>query len=97
MESIEGKSRECRRLRITGRVQGVCYRAFVRQRARALGLSGWVRNRPDGSVEAVAEGSATAIEQLIQACKDGPPLARVKQVLAHAEPVEGLGLFEIRA
>lgn len=68
------------RLRITGRVQGVGYRAWTVQTARELGLRGWVRNRTDGSVEAVATGPAQAIAALIEACKRGPRMARVAGV-----------------
>ena len=67
-------------LRVQGRVQGVCYRAFVRDEARALGLDGWVRNRPDGSVELLAEGEAEALAALVDRCTVGPPAARVDRV-----------------
>jgi acylphosphatase len=68
------------RLRIFGRVQGVGYRAWAAQKARKLGLTGWVRNLTDGSVECAAQGPKDAIEALITACHAGPPLARVVQV-----------------
>lgn len=67
-------------LSITGKVQGVGYRAFVELQAELLGLEGWVRNRRDGSVEAVAEGSGEAVEKLIKACWQGPPSALVRRV-----------------
>lgn len=67
-------------LRITGIVQGVFYRASARDEARRLGLSGWVRNCADGSVEAVAEGPEQALEQLAGWCREGPPAARVERV-----------------
>lgn len=70
----------CARLHITGRVQGVWYRASTRERAQALGLVGTVRNRPDGSVFAVAQGPRPAVERLIDWCHDGPPRARVARV-----------------
>jgi acylphosphatase len=69
-----------RRIRIEGRVQGVFYRDWTIATARALGLSGWVRNRRDGSVEALAIGTDDAIGQMIAACHDGPPQARVERV-----------------
>jgi acylphosphatase len=69
-----------RRLRITGRVQGVGYRDWCLRTARTAGLSGWVRNRADGSVEAVVQGPAAAVEVFVGACQAGPPLARVKGV-----------------
>lgn len=77
----DGAARVCRHLRITGRVQGVWYRGWTVQRATALGLDGWVRNRADGSVEALVAGPAPAVRDLIAACRDGPPNARVTAVI----------------
>ena len=68
------------RLVISGRVQGVGYRAWCVQAARKLGLSGWVRNLAGGTVEVLAHGPAAAIENLVNACHIGPPLARVTAV-----------------
>jgi len=68
------------RLLIQGRVQGVGYRAWCMKTARGLGLSGWVRNLTDGSVEALAQGPARSIELMLGACKAGPPAARVAAV-----------------
>lgn len=62
---------------ITGRVQGVGYRAWVVWEAQELGLQGWVRNRRDGSVEAVLAGPAAQVEAMLAACRQGPSLARV--------------------
>jgi acylphosphatase len=67
-------------LRIEGRVQGVYFRASTVSEARKLRLTGWVRNSPDGSVEAVAEGEQAQIEELIAWCRQGPPGARVTLV-----------------
>ncbi len=67
-------------LKITGRVQGVYYRASMLQEAQKLGLSGWVMNRSDGSVEAVAEGSKAKLDELIAWCRQGPQGARVAGV-----------------
>ncbi|MDQ3370134.1 MAG: acylphosphatase [Myxococcota bacterium] len=65
---------------ISGRVQGVSYRASTVDEARRLGLTGWVRNRPDGSVELEAEGDPAQITALLAWCEHGPPAARVAQV-----------------
>lgn len=67
-------------LRITGRVQGVGYRAWAIDTARRLGLRGWVRNRADGSVEAHATGEDDAVAAMIEACRQGPYAARVADV-----------------
>ena len=68
------------RLRIHGRVQGVGYRAWMAETARGLGLAGWVRNRRDGTVEALLIGGADVIETMVQRCQQGPPLARVERI-----------------
>ena len=68
------------RLIVKGRVQGVYFRASTVQQARHLGLTGWVMNRYDGSVELVAEGRSDSIEELIAWCRQGPPGARVDEV-----------------
>ncbi|NYE60835.1 acylphosphatase [Duganella sp. 1224] len=69
-----------KRLQITGRVQGVYYRASFEQQAIKLGLRGWVRNRSDGSVEALVDGDTAAIEAIIAWSHRGPPAARVDNV-----------------
>lgn len=69
-----------RLLRITGRVQGVGYRWNMAREAQRLGLAGWVRNRSDGSVEALAHGAALAVQALIEWAQQGPDLARVEGV-----------------
>lgn len=81
---------------ISGRVQGVAYRVSTAKIATHLGLKGWVRNLPDGRVEAVFEGEETAIEAMVRWCQDGPPEAIVEQVKASYEAVEGLQSFNIR-
>lgn len=83
----------CRHLRITGRVQGVGYRDWAVQAARSLGLSGWVRNRSDRSVEAVVAGPSDAVEAFVAACRDGPPVARVDGVESRVEPMPGFTGF----
>ena len=74
------------RLAITGRVQGVGYRDWAMVTAQRLGLSGWVRNRADGSVEALVVGDDEAVGRMIEACRRGPTLARVDAV--DVEPVD---------
>ncbi len=73
-------NRKILRLRITGRVQGVGFRAFVADEAEARGLIGWVRNRVDGSVEAVIAGEYDVVDDLIAACRRGPRGARVDNI-----------------
>jgi acylphosphatase len=68
------------RLRIHGRVQGVWFRESMRAEAERLDVSGWVRNTPDGAVEAVVQGSAVAIEAMLEWARTGPPLARVDRI-----------------
>lgn len=70
-----------------GRVQGVWYRGSVCDEARRLGLSGWARNRADGSVEILAQGAPAALERLVTWCHEGPPLARVRSVERTVEPI----------
>lgn len=77
-------------LSITGKVQGVGYRAWFAAQAQALQLSGWVRNRHDGSVEALVIGDARAIDDMLDRARRGPPSARVGQVLVQdSEPILG--------
>ncbi|MEQ9172336.1 MAG: acylphosphatase [Rhodospirillales bacterium] len=65
---------------ISGRVQGVWFRGWTCEQARALALTGWVRNRRDGSVEAVFSGSPDAVHRMIEHCRQGPPAARVDNI-----------------
>jgi acylphosphatase len=78
------------RLSINGRVQGVYYRGWTTETARGLGLAGWVRNRPDGTVEAVVQGERAAVEALVTLAAQGPPAARVARVeVAQIAPDDG--------
>jgi acylphosphatase len=85
-----------RRVRITGEVQGVFFRAWAQDQAKSLGVTGWVRNASDGSVKAHVEGEQAAVEQLIDRMHDGPPGAQVDGVEAAESPVESLERFEVR-
>jgi acylphosphatase len=80
---------------ISGRVQGVGYRYATVDTATQLGLTGWVRNLPDGRVEAVFEGSSGVVEDMIRWCYQGPPAAMVKDVLVDYEEPEGLRGFDV--
>ena len=84
-------------LRITGRVQGVGFRYALRDEANRLAVSGWVRNRSDGSVQALAQGSPEAVEALVAWARRGPPGSRVSEVIATAlQNAQACAGFEIR-
>ena len=74
---------------IFGRVQSVFFRAYTQEEARRLGLTGWVRNRTDGSVEAVFEGESEAVDRLAAWLRQGPPMARVDRIELEEEPATG--------
>lgn len=90
------ETQQRRRLRVRGRVQGVAFRAITLQTAARVGANGWVRNREDGSVEAVVEGSASQVEAMLAFCREGPRFARVDEIDVLTELPEGLQGFEIR-
>jgi len=69
------------RVSIYGRVQGVGYRAWTSSKAEQLGLKGWVRNRMDGSVEAIFSGEEAILERMLEACERGPSVARVERII----------------
>ncbi len=81
---------------ISGRVQGVFFRYETRRRAEEEQLAGWVRNLPDGRVEAVFEGPDDAVERLVHWCREGPGGADVDDVEVTREDPEGLDRFEVR-
>jgi len=89
----EGRIR--RRVVVSGRVQGVGFRASTRQAALRLGADGWVRNLPDGTVEAVVEGELPVVEAMLTYLDEGPSWARVDRLDQRSEPAEGLRGFEI--
>ena len=81
---------------VRGSVQGVFFRAEARDRARSLGLAGWVRNVPDGTVEAAFEGEDERVESMVEWCRRGPAGARVEQVDVDWSEPEGDQGFSIR-
>jgi acylphosphatase len=85
-----------RRVVVHGRVQGVFFRDTTRREASRRAVAGWVRNRPDGAVEAVFEGEPEAVAELVSFCERGPRGADVTTVETSEEPVEGLSGFEVR-
>lgn len=87
MASGEDKQRVY--VRIIGRVQGVFFRVSAESEAKRLDLTGWVRNRPDGSVELVAEGTKARLDDLIAWCRHGPPRAEVEDVQVEWQPCTG--------
>ena len=92
----EAQSRQVHAI-VTGFVQGVSFRYFTQREARALGLTGWVRNRPDGAVEVVAEGSKGQLDQLVEYLNYGPSAASVEQVDVAWQPASNaFHDFEIR-
>ncbi len=85
------------RVVVTGRVQGVAFRAATADEAARLGVRGWVRNLPDGRVEAVVEGECAQVERLVAWCRRGPPLARVDELTVRWGEARGdLGPFAVR-
>lgn len=86
------------RVLIRGRVQGVGYRDWTQGRARTLGLAGWVRNRADGTVEALLSGPAAEVAQMLKDVQQGPPLARVSAVeeIALGDEAPVAGEFQVR-
>jgi acylphosphatase len=84
-----------RRVIVHGFVQGVFFRDSVRRRAATAGVTGWVRNNREGTVEAVFEGERSAVEQLVDFSREGPRGARVDRVEVHVEEPEGADVFRI--
>lgn len=84
-----------RHVRVRGRVQGVFFRAWLKQGAEEQAVAGWVRNCRDGTLEAQLEGEEQAVGKLIESIRAGPPAARVEAVEIKETSPEGLGSFEI--
>lgn len=89
-------SRARRRVVVRGRVQGVWFRESCKDAAQGLSVSGWVRNRADGTVEAVFEGPDAAVDRMVAWCREGPPRAHVESSEARAEPPIGEQGFRVR-
>jgi acylphosphatase len=85
-----------RHLRITGQVQGVFFRAWAQGEARELNVSGWIRNCPDGSVEAHLAGDEDRVERMVERMRRGPSNARIAEVTVEEVPPEALGRFQVR-
>jgi acylphosphatase len=85
-----------RRVVVHGMVQGVFFRDSCRERARGHGVAGWVRNNPDGTVEAVFEGEHDAVDRLVRFCETGPRGAHVDHVEVTEEEPEGPSGFQVR-
>lgn len=81
---------------VSGLVQGVFFRAFTARRASDAGVAGWVRNVPDGRVEAVLEGTRDSVEDVLRWCREGPPHARVSDVDVTWESPRGESDFSVR-
>jgi acylphosphatase len=94
---MTSSDRERAHVHVSGRVQGVFFRETTREKAEDLGLAGWVRNLPDGRVEAVFEGPPRDVREMVRWCEQGPPSAAVEDVEADfGEPKDDLRGFEVR-
>jgi acylphosphatase len=85
-----------RHVSVTGQVQGVFFRAWMREQAAQLGVTGWVRNCPDGRVDAHIEGGGASVEELIRRVRRGPPAARVEDVRLWDVELCDFDAFEVR-
>lgn len=91
------QDRKAIRARIHGRVQGVWYRGWTVDTASAFGLNGWVRNRSDGTVEAVFAGPSASVDRMLESCRQGPPAASVHDIAVEPTEDPGQGPFEQRS
>ena len=96
MNTTEGGKARRAHVHVSGVVQGVAFRYYAQQKAEELGVSGWVRNLPDGRVEAVFEGDPDRVGEAIAWCESGPSSAQVDDVSVEDETPEGLSGFEVR-
>lgn len=86
--------KEQAQLTIHGKVQGVCYRDYAREKARDLNVYGWVRNNSDGTVEVFCQGEGTNVQMFIDWCFQGPSTAIVSKIDIQKQPLEGEGLYD---
>ena len=94
---MQRDDRKRARVRVSGRVQGVFFRDSTREKAQELGLAGYVKNTPDGDVEALFEGPTQSVEEMVRWCGQGPSHASVENVEANYEsPGDDLTGFEVR-
>jgi acylphosphatase len=94
---MESGDRERAHVYVSGQVQGVFFRDSAREKAEQLGLAGWVKNLPDGRVEALFEGPSDRVREMVRWCKEGPSHAEVEDVDADFEPARGdLTSFEVQ-
>lgn len=84
-----GQPQKTARVRILGRVQGVSFRVWTRDKAEKLGLTGWVKNEPDGSVAALISGSGDAVMEMLESLRKGPPMASVTEVMTQFVDMPG--------
>ncbi len=87
---------QAKKIRVTGKVQGVYFRASAKQKAMNLGINGFVKNEPDGSVYLEVEGEDKAIDRMVNWCKKGPGLARVADVAVEQETLRNFVSFDIK-
>lgn len=86
--------KEQARLTVYGKVQGVCYRDFACEKARDLGVYGWVRNNSDGTVEIFCQGNSTNVQLFIDSCSSGPMAAKVTDMEIQKQPLDGEELYD---
>ena len=96
MSEYEGGKERRVHVYVSGTVQGVAFRYYAQQKAEELGVSGWVKNLPDGRVEAVFEGDPDRVREMVAWCEGGPSSADVEDVAVEVESPEGLSSFEVR-
>jgi acylphosphatase len=96
MNPVTGSEIVRRRVVVHGHVQGVFFRDSIREFAHGEGVSGWVANRDDGTVEAALEGSPAAVDAVLRFCREGPPRAEVRDLEVSDETPEGLNGFAVR-